>query len=310
MAEEKMIGLPDDCSLTADERLRIRREAERALREAGALGVFPTPVRQIMEVAKVTEVDEDVLNPGFIARLRGSVSGALKMAVGKIQGVFHAVAGLVYLDQSLYELRKKFVRLHEAAHGFLPWQRPMYALVEDCEQALEPDTAELFDREANTFASEVLFQLDTFRDLAEQKPFEIWTPIKLARKFDASLYASIRQYVSKNWRCCAVLVLNMPKPAEGAGFRAPVRRFIQSDSFTEKFGKAHWKTVYTPDDPIGALVPVAQQKSSGKRLLVLTDSNGDRHECIAESFTQTHQVFVLIHAKEILTTSMVLLPAA
>lgn len=32
---------PDDCSLTPRQLARVRAEAERALREAGALGVFP-----------------------------------------------------------------------------------------------------------------------------------------------------------------------------------------------------------------------------------------------------------------------------
>jgi hypothetical protein len=42
---------PDDCSLTPGQRLRVRKEAERALREAGALDVFPTPIDRIMAVA-------------------------------------------------------------------------------------------------------------------------------------------------------------------------------------------------------------------------------------------------------------------
>ena len=42
---------PDDCSLTPGQLAIIKREAERALREAGALGVFPTPVDRIMTVA-------------------------------------------------------------------------------------------------------------------------------------------------------------------------------------------------------------------------------------------------------------------
>ena len=304
-----MIELPDDSSLTAEQWRRVRKEAERALREAGALGVFPTPVRDIMAVAQVTEVEEDVLNPSFVQKLRGSISGALKRALGKVQGIFHAVAGLVYLDQSLYALRKQFVRLHEAAHGFLPWQRPMYALVEDCGQAIDSHTADLFDREANVFASEVLFQLDTFRDAAEKKPFSIWTPVKMASDFGASLYAAIRQYVSKNWRCCAVLVLNQPQLEEGPGFTATFRRVIPSDSFAEMFGTAPWKKVYTPDDPIGALVPIGGRKGSGKRQISLTDRNGARHDCIAESFTQTHQVFILIHATKALARPKIL-PAA
>lgn len=302
-----MIGLPDDCSLTPEQRARVRKEAERALHKAGALGVFPTPVFDIMEVANVTEVQEDVLNPTFIQRLRGSVEGALKRALGKVQGIFHAVAGLVYLDQSLYSLRKQFIRLHEAAHGFLPWQRPMYALVEDCDQAIDAKTAELFDREANVFASEVMFQLDAFRDRAEEQPFSIWTPVKMSKDFGASLYASIRQYVSKNWRCCAVLVLNSPELIEGDGFRATFRRAVASDSFTTMFGTTHWKAVYTPDDPIGALVPIGGRKGSGKREISLVDLNGQRHACIAESFTQTHQVFILIHASKALTGPRVLL---
>lgn len=296
---------PDDCSLTPNQFARVRSEAERALREAGALGVFPTPVHQIMAVAKVEEVKEDVLNPGFIARLRSTVEqagGALKRAVNKVMGLFHATAGLVFLDQTLLAVKKRFVRLHEVGHGFLPWQRPMYALVEVCDRALDVEAAELFDREANVFAAEVLFQLDGFRDMAEGHPFSIWTPVKLAKTFDASIYACVRQYVSKNHRACAVLVLNPPELINGDGFRATLRRAIQSDSFTATFGRYGWKAVYTPDDEIGALMPIIGYKSSGKRALVLTDLNGDRCECIAESFTQTHQVFVLIHCVRTLAT--------
>lgn len=304
---------PDDCSLTPQQLARVRAEAERALREAGALGVFPTPVPQIMMVAKVEEVKEDVLNPDFIARLRSTVvqtGGALKRAVSKVMGLFHATAGLVFLDQTLVAVKKRFVRLHEAAHGFLPWQRPMYALVEDCDKALDTQAAELFDREANVFAAEVLFQLDAFRDVAEDHPFSIWTPVKLAKTFDASIYSCVRQYVSKNHRACAVVVLNMPEFVLGDGFRATLRRAVQSDSFTNILGRYAWKSVYTPDDDIGSVVPIGGRRSSSKRMLVLVDQNGDRHECIAEAFTQTHQVFILIHAVRTLGAARPILLAA
>jgi hypothetical protein len=300
------VSRPDDCTLTPGQLARVRKEAERALREAGAFGALPTPVDQIMAVAKVEEVMEDVLNPAFIAQMRTKAGDALKRAVSKVMGLFHATAGLVFLDQTLMAVKKQFVRLHEAAHGFLPWQRPMYAVVEDCEKALDIDAAELFDREANVFASEVLFQLDTFRDMAEGNAFSIFTPIRLAKSFGASLYASIRQYVSKNHRVCAVVVLNMPELVEGEGFRARLRRPIQSDAFTAIFGRYEWKAYYTPDDDIGAFIPLGNRRASGKRSLVLVDRNGGRHECIAESFTQKHQVFILIHAVKTLATAHVL----
>jgi hypothetical protein len=67
---------PDDCSLTPGQLAIIRREAERALREAGALGVFPTPVENIMSVADVEEVKEDLLSPGLLEKIRAGAEKA------------------------------------------------------------------------------------------------------------------------------------------------------------------------------------------------------------------------------------------
>lgn len=300
---------PDDSSLTPSQLARIQKEARRALEEASVLGVLPTPVEQVMAAARVQEVEEDVLNPTFVARILSKAQRAgqaVKRALSKVVGLFHASEGLIFIDRTIVLVKQRFVRLHEAAHGFLPWQRPMYAVVEDCEKSLDPETADLFDREANVFASEVLFQLNTFRDMAEEKPFGIWTPIRMAPKFNASLYASLRQYVAKNHRACAVVLLNMPQLEEHVGFRVGVRRVVQSSSFTAMFGGYSWKDSYTPDDDIGALVPLGGRKASGRRQLGLADANGNLHECVAEAFTNKQQVFVLILATKSLTATRVL----
>ncbi len=299
-----MTHKPDDSSLTPAQLLNVRRHARRALLEAGALGNLPTPVDHILAVANVEQVEDEVLNEKFLSKLRSKAGDALKRALSKVVGVFDVKSNIVFVDHLLKPVRKRFVMLHEAGHGFMPWQRAMYDLVEDCDQALDPAAADLFDREANVFASEVLFQNDTFACMAADEKFEIWTPIRLAKKFDASLYASIRQYVSKNDRCCVVLVLNPPTLSNG-GFRATLRRVISSDSFLKTFGGYSWCTVFTPADPLGALIPLGTRKSSGKRPLVLNDINGLRHECIAESFTQTYQVFILIQAVSTLPPTIV-----
>jgi hypothetical protein len=244
-----MAPRPDDVSLTLSQYARVRKEAERALRQAETLGILPTPIDQIMAVARVIEVKEDVLNPSFLGKIRAKAAAAgqvVKRAVTKVLGLFHASDGLVFINQSLMVVKKRFIGLHEAGHGFLPWQRPMYAIVEDCEKALDGDTAELFDREANVFASEVLFQLDTFRDMADAERFEIWTPVKLAKQFHASNYAAVRQYVSKSHRACAVLVLNMPEIVAGDGFHATLRRAVQSPRFSEVFGRYPWRSTTRP----------------------------------------------------------------
>lgn len=299
----------DDCSLTPGQLKRVRLEAERALKEAGALGVFPTPVASIMAVAKVEEPEDEALDDGLIARMRKLAGSALKSAFSKVLGLFHAGAGLVYIDRTMLAVKQTFVRLHEAAHGFLPWQRGIYAVVEDCENSLDPDVASAFDREANVFASEVLFQLDSFIERSNDIEFSIYTPVKLAKTYGASLYSSIRQYVSKNHRCCVVLVLNPPVLQEGVGFTASLRRVVASEDFQRRFVNTVWPQLFTPDDKIGALVPI-NRRGSGKRSISLTDANGVSHECIAESFTQTHQVFVLIHVRRALTSTILIFPGA
>jgi Zn-dependent peptidase ImmA (M78 family) len=225
---------PDDCTLTDGQRAKVRAEAGRALREAGALGVFPTPVEQIMAVARVEEVKDNVLDESFLAKMRAEAGGLIKSALSKVLGLFQAKSGLVFIDHSLMKVRKTFVRLHESAHGFLPWQRTMYALVEDCQHALESDLAALFDREASVFASEVLFQIDTFIRDAESREFSIWTPVRMSKDYGSSIYAAVRQYVAKNGRACAVLVLRaFSEKIESAGDSHSGANMIQASHWEE-----------------------------------------------------------------------------
>lgn len=298
---------PDDSSLTPHQYKNVRAAAERALQEAGAIGRFPTPIDHVMTVAKVQEVKEDVLNESFITKLRREVSGALKSALSKVMGLFDARERLVFIDRSLHLVKQTFIRLHETAHAYLPWQRDLYAVVEDCEQTIDPALADQFDREANVFASEVLFQLDGFTKEAEERDFGILVPVNLSKKYGASIYSTVRRYVTQNWRACCVVVLNPPEMIEGDGFRAELRRHCASPAFNEIFGNIRWPDVFTPNDKIGAMVPIGR-RMSGKREIPLKDANGNTHQCVAEAFTQSHQVFVLIHAKKTLTACSIILP--
>lgn len=292
----------DDSSLTPAQLQHIRRHARRVLEETGAWGNCPTDVTAVLEAARVVEVPDDVLGDlGFLARMRRKAGVALKAALSKVRGLFDAKDGFVFIDRTMHVVKQTFVRLHEAGHAYLPWQRPMYAVVQDCEQTLDPEIADLFEREANVFASEVLFQLDTFAQEAEQHDFNILTPVRLSRKYGASLYASIRQYVAKNRRTCVVLVLNPPVLVPGTGYEASLRRVVPSPSFKENFRDLRWPDRYTPDDRIGAFIPLHGRRASRPRQLDLADANGQRHECVAEAFTQGSQVFILIHVQHALT---------
>ena len=285
---------PDDGSLTRPQYETIRREARRALQDAAALGRFPTPVSDILAAARLEEETVDFQAGGVLATLRRSARGVVKRALSKVIGVLHASSRLVLVDQALKGAKRTFVRLHETAHGVLPWQREMYALVEDAEVSLVPEVADLFDREANVFAAEVLFQLDGFIAEAQDCDFGIHVPIKLARKYGASVYASVREYVRKNQHPCAVLVLDPPRLAHEHGFVADLRRVETSATFEKLVGPIQWAASFTPDDQIGRLVPLGKRKMTGKRHVALTSARGEPLECVAEAFTQGYQVFVLM----------------
>ncbi len=262
-----------------------------------------------MSAAKVVVAPENVLDEGFLVRMRRKASSALKQALSKVLGIFDATARLVFVDQSLGTPKKTFIKLHEAGHGVLPWQRGLYAVVEDCEKSLAPDVAEAFDREANNFATEVLFQLDGFITEARDHSFGLKCPINLSRKYGASVYASLRQYVQKNERACIVIVLDPPEIASFDGFKAALRRVVSSPSFAEKFGQLALPAEFTPDDKIGSMVPLGNRRMTGPREIELTDRNGDRHECLAEAFKHPYNIFILICVKSALTKTTIFLGA-
>lgn len=301
---------PDDGTLSSQQYARVREQAERLLHEADAFGIFPTPVAEIMDAGKVAVAPENVLDEGFLGTFRRKAGKALKSAVSKVLGLFDAHDRLIFIDRAVHLVKQTFLKLHETGHAVLPWQRDLYAVIEESEQELDPDIADLFDKEANVFATEVLFQLDNFIEEACDEPFGIKVPLGLSRKYGASVYASVRQYVAKNPRECIVLVLNPPELRDGDGFRAGLRRPVPSQSFAKKFGDLDWPLYFTPGDEIGAMVPLGGRRMSRPREIMLVDRNGTRHDCVAEAFTTTYQVFVLIYAKRSLTKSTVILCAS
>jgi len=299
---------PDDHLDDQQQLLRIREAAEKAIQEAGGFGIFPTPVNDIIEAAKHTVIPDMDIDDRFLSKTTRKVSGALKSAMSKVLGMLDVTAKTMYIDKVVHAAKIPFLKLHELGHGLLVWQREMYAMTADCELTLDPGVTDLFERQANAFASEVLFQVDTFTHEAADHPFSIKTPLSLSKKYGASVYSTVRRYVSTNARSCAVVVLNPPEFVEEYGYKAALRRVVASQSFETQFGTLQWPEVFTPDDALGKIVPFGRRMSRPQKI-VLQDSNGTRHECIAEAFNTTHQVFLLICPETELTKKTVLLRA-
>jgi len=302
----------DDCDLPAGILIAVRKQALQALHNAGALGIFPTPVDQILNAANVALASEEDFGSGVLDNFKkkfGQITDVVKRALSKVIGLLDIPAKIIFIEKSLHQAKKTFLKLHETGHAFLPWQMNAYALIEDCEQTLDSDIADQFDREANIFAKEVLFQCGAFAKEATDYRFGLSTPINLSQKYGASIYASVREYVRSHHRACTVLVLEMPQPCFSLGFTANIRRIEASAEFTRLFGQVQWPLSFSPNDSIGSLVPVGRQRASKPRTITLVDANGCEHECLAESFTNTYQVFVLICPTNALTKTSIFISA-
>jgi hypothetical protein len=303
----------DDSSLTREQRARVRNEADGLLDRADARGVFPTPVDYILQVAKVSVVSDQDITDGYIAQLTRAGSkavAAFKSAISKVWGLFESGARLIHIDRVVYRVKQTFLKLHETGHGYLSWQRDIYAVTADCEKSLADDIKDLFEREANAFASDILFQGEGFTKEAANYDFGFDAPLKLSKKYGASLYATIRRYVSESPHAYAVLVLDPPVLTERVGFRCALRRPITSPLFDATVGRIPWAGSFSPDDAIGRMVPMWPRRMTGIRSFDISDGSGVGHECVGVAFTQKHQVFILIKLLRPLTKTTIVVPKA
>jgi hypothetical protein len=282
----------DDSTISAEDRRNVQRHAERLLRAADASGVFPTPVDTIIQAAGLRVAPES-LDESLIQRLRRKGSELVKRALKKLLGLLHVRERLIFIDYGLYKKKILFIKLHETGHSWLPHQRDTYAVLEECEETLDPDIRDAFEREANVFASEVLFQVDRFTQDAADCAFGVRTPIQLSKRYGSSVYAAMRRYARTHADAVALLVFDPPDAVPGLGFEAVLRRTEQSESFTARFGNVKWPSKVSHDSQFGALIPVGRRMSSPLPVKMI-DSNGDSNSGLGEGFFSGHQVFVLI----------------
>lgn len=304
---------PDDSLLNPQQLAVVQRYAQRLLHEASALGRFPTPIDDLVAAAKLTIVDDEVLTESFLKRLSKQVKSrfaTIKSALSKVLGLLESNDRLIIIDKNLPAPRIPFITLHETGHGTLPHQREAYGILQDCESTLDPEITDLFEREANVFASEVLFQGNLFSDEAHAHEFSIKTPMKLAVKYGASKYATFRRYVATNPHIACLVALNKITPSSDGGFTAEVRRVVASKSFNTIYDAKTLSSTVTESHVLGPVVPRYGRRLTSQTEIILLDRNKDRRLCMAEAFNSTHQILVLIRDVGRLPSTSIVMPAA
>ena len=305
---------PEDSQLEPHQLVSVQKHADLLLRKASAHNRFPTCVDDLMQAAKLHVVDDANMDEGTLrAFLKNAATGfaqVLKSAWSKVLGLFEANDRIVFIDKDTPSPRVPFIKLHEAGHGSLPHQSKMYALIHDCEKTLDPYTTDLFEREANVFASEVLFQGDVFSKEAGDMAFCIKTPIALARKFGASNYATFRRFVTTNPCACCVVVLNPFTTEWNGSFLPEVRRIVPSTTFHRTF---HCESLFagiSHTHVLAPAIPIGNRRMTAPKEVILYDRNGTPHLCSAEGFSTKHQVFVLVRDTGAFTSSGIIVPSS
>lgn len=274
---------------TIDGAHEIEKIARNVLAGARAWGKFPTPVDQIVAYAELqvaNGVDLGKVEPGFFK----TKLHVLQRALSKVVAAVDLREKTIYLDLSQKPERQRFNKLHETGHKALTWQRDVYVRLDD-EHTLDPDTDELFERQASWFASAALFQLERFEDEAAKLPLTIKAPLALAKTFGGSRHASLRRYVEKSKKRCALLVLHPPQ--RNGEYGADVRNYFQSPSFTADFGVIKWPS------RCGLDLPFVREAKFGAKLhergqIALATASGEFVTFSYHYFNNTYNVFILL----------------
>jgi Zn-dependent peptidase ImmA (M78 family) len=203
------------------------------LKESKSLDVYPTPVDKIVSFSELVvrkDIDVSKVHHSYLHK----ASAALQRALTKVRGIFDRKEKTIYLDLSQGFNRKNFVKLHETAHGVLPWQKKIHDILGDDDLTLNPDANDEFEEEANYFASVTLFQHDRFISELAKLNLSIDAAMHLAKHFGASIHASLRRYIdcSKN-RCALIILENICKTGDP---HCSLRNFLYSAKFQEEFG--------------------------------------------------------------------------
>ena len=152
---------PDDSSLTAEQYKTVHKSAIDLLNKSEAWGRLPTPINDLMTAAKLRLAPISAFDEGVIERYARQFGLAakklLKSAIDKVLGILDVHGNIVHIDGSVNKEKQNFLKLHETGHNELPHQRGLFRWIQDCKKTLEPGISELFEREANIFASIALF---------------------------------------------------------------------------------------------------------------------------------------------------------
>lgn len=288
----------DDCEPSSEVGLEIRRHADALLRKAGAYDKFPTPAAALVAAAGLRVENSLFTDEHLLRQMDAAPPERVKRARDELLGIVDLRGGTIYVRPEISLENLPTLVLHETAHAHLAWQRDIYLFVqEDGGSGLSLNVKDQFEREANRFAWELVFQVDRFRQDAERDEFSLRTPVKLSRRYGTSPYAAIRRFVETSRRPCALLIWS--RSTRGGRQEWFPRRPAQSTSFTERFGEVAWPGVLEQ----GAYGGLLAGADFGARYQFRLPDLGRRPiDCEVQSLASDRHRFMLVYPERELST--------
>jgi hypothetical protein len=274
-------GVPE---LSRHTRVRLERIADRALADAGALGVLPTPLEAVQRAAGIVErrgIEE--LPPGLVAGDR------------PLLGALWFERRTVYVDRSQPPARRRFTDAHEAMHALCPWH--VAVLREDTEDELFRPARLAVEAEANHGAGLLIFQGSRFRRAVARERCTIAAAQALAEQHAASLQATLHQFVQQHHGEVALVVTGRFPRRDGA---LPVWSGTQSPAFRRRHGPVagHVGSCVPAATPLRDAIEAARVGAAAPpRPLPVGNPRREGERFAVEAFYNRHTFLVLLSSR-------------
>jgi IrrE N-terminal-like domain len=263
-------------------RRRLEAIVEGALRSAGVLGVLPTPLEALREVAGIRGVEPMDRLPHDLVPQSRPLLGALWFA-----------ERTMYVDGRQSLPRRRFTEAHELMHALCPWHESVLRL--DTEDELFRPVRATIEAEANAGAGLLIFQGREFARRAGTEPPSIERALELAAEHGASAHATLHHLAETHRSAAALLTVGRFRQRGGG---LPVWRTAESRSFLTMFGRARERIApaLRPGTALHELAEAARGAGRAGAAIRLVDRAGRTRRCKAESYYNRHAFLVLITA--------------
>ncbi len=195
---------------------------DQILKDAGQLNLAPIDLKQIDELLKLVSYDFDFNH----FKGEGLVGEQLSL-----RGILDIKERSIYLDENEnYEPRKRFSHAHEVGHYLIPHHRDHFYRCN--EQDMKHHTDHMIEREANEFASALLFKGSAFDEVLDAYDIISFnSACEIADQFNVSNLAAARKLVTDTLHPAALVVISADEnnPA--------IKYTITSQTMREKYLK-------------------------------------------------------------------------